>query len=86
MIKNTKFYQHLEIKRESKNTILSENHREMLVNPDFAQDYYSRTAEGIYKIGSDSIRLLKWLAYYDRYYYENINYYDMMGTIVKDFI
>ena len=24
---------------------------------------------------------MKWLAYYDRSYYENINYYDMMGSI-----
>ena len=38
----------------------------MLENPEFEQDYYSRTAESIYKIGHDSIKLLKWLAYYDR--------------------
>ena len=31
---------------------------------------------GTYKIARDSIRLLKWLAYYDRCYYENIGYYD----------
>ena len=35
-------------------------------NPDFEQKYYSKTTEGVYKIGHDSIRILKWLAYYDR--------------------
>ena len=34
----------------------------MSVNLDFEQDYWSRTAECIYKIGHDSFRLLKWLA------------------------
>ena len=38
----------------------------MLENPDFEQDNCSRTAEGIYKIEHDSIRLMKWLIYYDR--------------------
>ena len=33
----------------------------MLKNRDFEQDYWSRTAEGIYKIGHESIRVLKWL-------------------------
>ena len=31
----------------------------MLKNPDFEQDYWSRTAESIYKIGQVSIRLMK---------------------------
>ena len=34
----------------------------MNINPDFEQDFYSRTAMGIYKIGHDSIRLLRWIA------------------------
>ena len=38
----------------------------MLEYPDFEQTHYSITAEGIYKIGHDSIRVIKWLAYYDR--------------------
>ena len=46
----------------------------MLENPTFKQDNYSRTATGIYKIAHDSIRIKKWLANYDRSYYENINY------------
>ena len=55
----------------------------MLENLDFEQNYWSRTAEGIFEIGHDSIRLMKWLAYYDGSYFENINYYGLMGSIVK---
>ena len=53
----------------------------MLKNPDFEQNYWSRTSKGIYKIGHDSIHLMKWICYYDRSYYENINYSDLMGSI-----
>ena len=55
----------------------------MLKNPDFEQDYWSRTAQGIYKIGHDSIRLMKWICYYDRSYFENINHYDLLGSILS---
>ena len=55
----------------------------MLENPGFEQDNYSRTAKAIFKIGNDSIRFLIWLANYDRSFYVNLNYYDLMGTIVK---
>ena len=61
--------------------ILIEKYKDMLKNPDFEQDYWSQTASGIYKIGQDSIRLMKWICYYDRSYYENINYYDLMGSV-----
>ena len=44
---------------------------------------YSRNSSCIYKIGHDSIRLMKWLAYHDGSYDENINYYDLMGSILK---
>ena len=54
------------------NNILIEKYKDMLESPDFEQDHYSRTAIGIYKIGHDSIRLMKWLAYYHRSFYENI--------------
>ena len=57
----------------------------MLRNPNFEQNYWSRTAKGIYKIGHDSIRLMKWIFYFDRFYYENINYYDLLGSICKYF-
>ena len=40
----------------------------MLENLDFEQDYWSRTAIGVYKIGHDSIRIMKLVAYYDRSY------------------
>ena len=45
----------------------------MLENPNFEQDYWSRTAEGIYKTGYDSIRSMKWICYFDRSYSENNN-------------
>ena len=53
----------------------------MLLNPNFEQNRYSLTSTGIYKIGHDSIRLMKWICYYDRSYYANISYYDLMGSI-----
>ena len=63
------------------NNMLIEKYRNMLENSDFEQNYWSETATGVYKIGHDSIRLMKWICYYDRSYYENINYYDIMGSI-----
>ena len=53
----------------------------MLENLDFEQNHGSRAAEGIYKIGHASFRLMKWICYYDRSYYENINYYDLMVSL-----
>ena len=64
------------------NTLI-EIYKGMLLNPDFEQNYWSRTAIGIYKIGHDGIRLMRWICYYDRSYYENINYYDLIGSICK---
>ena len=55
----------------------------MIINPVFEQDYWSRTAIGIYKVGHDCVRLMKWLIYYDRSYYDNMNYFDLMGSICK---
>ena len=63
------------------NKTLIEIYKDMLKNPNFEQNYWSRTAKGIYKIGHYSIRLMKWICYYDRSYYENINYYDLMSSI-----
>ena len=40
----------------------------MMKNPDFEQDYWSRTAIDIYKIGHDCIRLMKWICYYVKFY------------------
>ena len=53
----------------------------MLLNPNFGQSYWSRTAKGIYKTGHDSFRLMKFICFYDRSFYENINYYDFMASI-----
>ena len=55
------------------NIILIEKYKSLLENSDFEQNYWSRTANGIYKIGYDSIRLMKWICYYDRGFYENRN-------------
>ena len=65
------------------NNILIEKYKDMLENPDFEQNYWSRTAKAIYEIGHNSVRLMKWICYYERSYYENINYYDLMGSICK---
>ena len=65
------------------NNTLMDKYKNMLENPDFEQDFWSRTAEGIYKIGHDSIRLMKWLIYPDRCYYDIMNYFDLMGSICK---
>ena len=62
--------------------ILIEKYKNMLENSDFERNYWSRTAIGIYKIGHDSVRLMKWICYYNRSYYENMNYYDMMASIL----
>ena len=73
------------LKNKKLNTInnLIEIYKDMLKNPNFEQNIYSLTSTGIYKIGHDSIRLMKWICYYDRSYHENINYYDMMGSICR---
>ena len=62
------------------NTLI-EISKDMLLNPNFEQNKYPLTSKGIYRIGHDSIRLMKWICYYNRSYYENINYYDMMASI-----
>ena len=81
LIKDLKFYQHLE-KIKTKN-ILIEKYKCMLKNPKFEQDFWSRTAIGIHKLGHDCIRLMKWLIFYDRSYYDNMNYFDLMGSFCK---
>ena len=83
---NDKIYEVLSTLKNKKfsiNNILIEKFKVFLKNTSFEQDYYSRTAIAIYEIGHDFIRLMKWLAYYDRSNYENIKYYDLMGSICK---
>ena len=65
------------------NSILIEKYRDMLENPDFEQNKYSITSTGFYKIGHDSIRLMKWICYYGQSFYENVNYFDLMGSICR---
>ena len=65
------------------NNILIEKYKDLLLNTNFEQNKYTLTSKGIYKIGHDSIRLMKWICYYDRSYYENINYFDLMASICK---
>ena len=60
-----------------------EIYKDLLKNPDFERNYWSRTAQGVYKIGHDSIRLMKWICYHDRSSYENINYYELMASICE---
>ena len=42
----------------------------MLEDPDFEQNYYSRTATDIHKSEHNSVRLRKSLAYHDISFYE----------------
>ena len=65
------------------NKILIEIYKDLLKNPDFQQNYWSRTAIGIYKVGHDSIRLMKWICFHDSSYYENIKFYDLMASNCK---
>ena len=65
------------------NNKLNEIYKNLLKNPNFEQNKYSLTSTGIYRIGHDSIRLMKFICYYDRSYYENINYYDLMASICR---
>ena len=55
----------------------------MLENPNFEESQYSTTSTGVYKIAHDSIRLMKWILYDDRSYFENFNCYDLMLNICK---
>ena len=55
------------------NFILIEKYKDLIKNSDFEQNYWSRTAQRVYKIGDDSIRLMKWICYYDRSFFENVN-------------
>ena len=55
----------------------------MSKNFDSAQNYYSTAVTSKQKIGHDSIRKMKCLACFNKSYYENINYFDLMGSILN---
>ena len=63
------------------NNKLIEIYKDLLLNSNFEQNKFSLTATGFYKIGHDSLRLMKWICYYNRSHYENINYYDLMSSL-----
>ena len=65
------------------NIILIEKYRVLLENPNFEQNKYSLTSTGIYKIAHDSIKLMKWICYYDRSYYGSNISYDLMESICE---
>ena len=52
-------------KREIKDEIIEKYEN---VDEDFEQSFHFKTAKGIYRVGHDSIRLMKWMAFYDKYY------------------
>ena len=71
-------------KKKLNNNILMEKYKNKNEYPNFVQDCWSRTAIGIYRIGHDCVRIMKWLNYYDSSYYDKMNYFDMMVSICKD--
>ena len=84
LIKYMRFgFIHKKYKKLKVNIIVFEKYKNMLEFPDFEQNYWSRTAEDSYKIVHDSIRIMKWLIYYDRSYHDNMNYFDLMGSKLK---
>ena len=48
----------------------------------FEQNYYSRTAKGIYRIGHNGARFFNWMAYYEKHY-ENNHYFVLMGNVLS---
>ena len=65
------------------NNILNEKYKNKLENPNLEQDFCLVTARGIYNIGHDSTRIITWLAYYDKSFYENVTYFALMGSILN---
>ena len=62
-----------------KNELVEERKK---MDEDFGQKYCSRTAKSVYRVGHDKIRLLKWMAYYVEFY-ENINFFDLMSSVLS---
>ena len=50
------------------------------MDKNYEQKHFSRSATGIYKIGYDSIRLMKLLS--QKQYYNNIIYYDLLASVL----
>ena len=73
----------LKSKKLNINNTIIEINENTLENPDFEQNTYSLTSSGVNKIAQDSKRIMKWICFYDRYYYENIKYCDLLGSVCK---
>ena len=73
----------LKNKKLKVNITLIEKYIDMLKTLILKKNKCTITSTGFYKIAHDSIRLMKWICYYDRSYYENINFYDLMGIICR---
>ena len=50
--------------------------------PDFEQIYHSQTSTGVYKVGHDSIRILKLMTCSGRFF-KDINYFDLMVSVLS---
>ena len=50
----------------------------------FEQIFYSRTEKSMYRIGHNSIILMKWMAYYDKSN-ENKNFFDLRSSVLSTF-
>ena len=48
------------------------------MNPEFQRNHFSRTAKGIYRLGHKCIKLMKWMAWYERFF-DNINFLSQFG-------
>ena len=65
------------------NNILIEKYKKVLEFPDFEQNHYSIISTCNFRIGHDYIRLMNWFIYRDRSYYDNMKYFDLMGSLCK---
>ena len=52
-----------------------------IMDADFERNHFSRTEKSIYLNGHRCIRLMNLMAYYQRYC-ENINYFDLMTSVL----
>ena len=70
-------------KKSKINIILNGKYNDMNGNHDLNQNHYSRTAIDMFESGHDSIRIMKWLVFKGRFYFEIINYYDLVVSILN---
>ena len=73
----------LKYKKVRVNNTLIDIYKEMLLNHIFEQKKKFNNFNWLFKIAHNSFRIMKWICYCDRSYYENIKYYDLMVGICK---